>query len=64
MRNRFVTSVVAWMAVVAFSPVLRAQQTAAPDLSGPWARGEGGFGSSLSLSDPRQAKRGNEDDIP
>ena len=37
-----------------------------PDLSGTWTRDgkRGGFGSSLSLSDPGMKKRGHEDDIP
>ena len=37
-----------------------------PDLSGAWARDgkRGGFGASLSPSDPGMKKRGNEDDIP
>ncbi len=37
-----------------------------PDLSGAWTRdgSHGGFGSSLSLSDPGMKKRGHEDDIP
>jgi hypothetical protein len=37
-----------------------------PDLSGTWTRDSkrGGFGSSLSLSDPGMRKRGHEDDIP
>jgi len=80
MRNRFGISVALWITVMALSPILQAQQAAVPaagataqsqgesskipDLSGPWTRGQGGFGSSLSLSDPRQAKRGYEDDIP
>ena len=37
-----------------------------PNLSGTWTRDgkRGGFGSSLSLSDPGMKKRGHEDDIP
>ena len=38
--------------------------TKIPDLSGTWGRGQGGFGSSLSLSDPTMKNRGHEDDIP
>lgn len=80
MLPTLVISVAAWIAVIAVAPTLLAQQgstpttgaaaanqtaaAAVPDLSGPWVRGQGGFGSSLSLSDPRQAKRGYEDDIP
>jgi hypothetical protein len=80
MLHTLVISVAVWIAVIAVAPILRAQQpappttgataanqtavAAVPDLSGPWVRGQGGFGSSLSLSDPRQAKRGYEDDIP
>jgi len=77
MRNLLMMSAVALLVV--FSATLRAQTGAPsgaaaaqnqsskiPDLSGSWTRDgkKGGFGSSLSLSDPGMKKRGNEDDIP
>jgi hypothetical protein len=73
MRKFFVIAVLAFVVMIALSSALRAQQagtqtqdssTKIPDLSGTWGRGQGGFGSSLSLSDPNQKMRGHEDDIP
>ena len=52
----------------AASPSQQSQSAASkvPDLSGDWAPDgrRGGIGQSLSLSDIRGAKRGQEDDIP
>ncbi len=97
MRNRLVMGAITLMAIVVFSPRVRAQAKAGagaakpaakakstapktqdaattqpqstagvPNLGGNWVRDGkgGGFGSSLSLSDPGGKKRGNEDDIP
>jgi hypothetical protein len=73
-------SAAALMAVMSFSPTVRAQAAASsqgaagsqsgstkiPDLSGDWGpdRARGGMGQSLSISDIGGRKRGNEDDIP
>jgi len=55
-------SIVALMAIISFSPVLRAQTSKVPDLSGDWA--VQGIGQSISLSDPQGKLRGKEPDIP
>ena len=73
MRLRFLASVLALAGTITFSWALQGQQAAAqaqnsstkiPDLSGTWGRGQGGFGSSLSLADPQMKNRGHEPDIP
>jgi hypothetical protein len=76
MRTRLVVSAAALMAVMTFSPTLRAQTGAArgatantqgaaskvADLSGDWS--PAGIGQSLSLSDTGGRLRGKETDIP
>ena len=78
MRNRLMFLATLSLGVVTFSLVVSAQAPArsAPpsqpasskpaDLAGDWAPDgrRGGIGQSLSISDIRGQKRGNEDDIP
>lgn len=70
MRHRLVLSVLPLIVIlIAIPGVETASQSVPsgiPDLSGDWTPDprRGGFGQSLSLSDIRGAKRGQEDDIP
>jgi len=74
MSHRVGLSVLVFLAVAFFSPVLRAQApkqagttaSKVPDLSGDWALDsmKGGIGQSISLSDPQGKLRGKEPDIP
>jgi hypothetical protein len=76
MTHRLAISVIAFMAVLGFSPSLRAQATQSasatggasskvPDLSGDWALDgkRGGIGQSISGADPGGKLRGKEPDI-
>jgi len=73
MRNRFVLYVLVLAAPVLWSGTLRAQTSAAPemsskpaDLSGSWGldNTKGGIGQSISIADPGGKMRGKEPDIP